>query len=135
MPTTIRVGQGAVVRNAVATPKASNVGITMWCGIRIRFSDTVGTLLTINNAIPVIVTALKYGERNSQSPHSKLRNIGIITKPAPAGAGAPLKKGAAYDGTSAPVPALKRARRSAQHTAKNNTIAQPRTCHSDIVQR
>ena len=35
----------------------SKVGTTRWCGTRIRFSDTVGTLLIISSAIPVTVIA------------------------------------------------------------------------------
>src|SRR5438309_9297275 len=103
--------------------------------MRIRFNDTVGTLLIINSAIPVTVTAFRKAERNSQSPHSKLRNIGTMTSPAPAGAGAPVKNGAAYDGTSPWVSVLNRARRSAQHTAKRSTIAQPRPCSPDNVHK
>src|SRR5437764_13769638 len=103
--------------------------------MRIRFNDTVGTVLTIISAIPLIHTALRYGERASQSPHSKLTNIGSMISPAPAGAGAPLKKLAAQGGGSAASWVLKRARRRAQHTAKNSTIAQPMLCSCAIVHR
>ena len=83
-----------------------------------RFNDTVGTVLTIISATPLIHTALRYGERAIQSPpHSKLMNIGSMISPAPAGAGAPLKKLAAQGGGSAASWVLKRARRNAQHTA------------------
>src|SRR5580765_6654130 len=99
------------------TPIPSSVGITKWCGIRMRFNDTVGTVLTIISAMPLIHTALRYGERAIQSPHSKLMNIGSIMRPAPAGAGAPLKKLAAQGGVSVTSWVLKRARRNAQHTA------------------
>ena len=83
-----------------------------------RFSDTVGTVLIINSATPVIHTPFRYGERAIQSPHSKLTNIGSIKSPAPAGAGAPLKKFAIQGGGGPAVSwVLKRARRNAQQTA------------------
>jgi len=44
-------------------------------------------------------------------------NIGSMISPAPAGAGAPLKKFAAHGGVSLTSCVLKRARRNAQHTA------------------
>src|SRR5207244_377173 len=73
--------------------------------------------------------------RAIQSPHSKLMNIGSSNRPAPAGAGAPVKNPAAQGGGSAASWVLKRASRSAQHTAKISTIAQPMLCQADIVHR
>src|SRR4030088_2244273 len=90
-PIKVRVGHGA----GVNTPIPSSVGKTRSCGMRIGFSDTVGMRLIINSATPLIQTALTYGERAIQSPHSKLMNIGTIKRPAPPGAGTPLKNPAA----------------------------------------
>ena len=111
----------AVVKNPIMTPMPSRVGITKRCGIRTRFNDTVGRVLIIISAMALIHTALTYGERAIQSahppPHSKLMNIGSMRSPAPAGAGAPLKKLAAQGGVSVTSCVLKRAKRNAQHTA------------------
>src|SRR3981081_2511271 len=90
-PIKVRVGHGAVVNKPANTPIPSNVGKTRSCGMRIGFSDTVGMRLIISSATPLIHTAFTYGERAIQSPHSKLMNIGTIKRPAPPGAGTPLK--------------------------------------------
>src|SRR5215469_9229580 len=58
-----------------------------------------------------------------------------MMSPAPAGAGAPVKNGAAYESASWDASVLKRARRSAQHTAKSSAIAQPKPCSSDNVHK
>src|ERR1700736_619279 len=86
-PIKVRVGHGAVENRPANTPIPSNVGNTRSCGIRMGFNDTVGTRLIISSATPLIQTALTYGERAIQSPHSKLMNIGTSRRPAPPGAG------------------------------------------------
>ena len=47
------------MKKAAMTPTPSNVGTTRCCGTRMRFSDTVGTVLIINSATMLIQTALR----------------------------------------------------------------------------
>ena len=71
-------------------PMPSKVGTTRCCGMRNFLIETVGIVLTISSATPATHTPFTYGERTIQSPHSKATNIGMITSPAPAGAGTPV---------------------------------------------
>ena len=93
-----------MVNNPAITPTPSKVGSTHSCGMRIGFNETVGTRLIISSAMPASHTALTYGDRAIQSPHSKLTNIGTSNRPAPAGAGAPVKKAAAQGGGTMRTP-------------------------------
>ena len=57
-----------------------------------RFSEKVGTRLTISAATAASTTPLRMGERKMALPNSNDAISGIMTSPAPAGAGTPVKK-------------------------------------------
>ena len=47
------------MKKPAKTPTPSRLGITRCGGMRMRFSDTVGTVLTINSAALLIQTAFR----------------------------------------------------------------------------
>ena len=83
-----------------------------------RFNETVGTVLTIISAMPLIHTALRYGERAIQSAPFEADEHRHHHEPgAGRGRRAAEEIGRPSGGGSAASWVLKRASRNAQHTA------------------
>ena len=88
--------------------------------------EKVGTRLTISTATTSMTSAFSTQLRGQIWPRAKVASIGMITQPAAAGAGRPVKNRLIQLGClSSSSSVLKRARRNAQQVANSSASDQP----------